>query len=91
MSATPTPNLWVPVCCERVMRYNVFSQQGGAGYGVLFCEVCNKNVTFELERLGDVSVYGEGARVLGMLASPKPPNVKRKKLDGDGAVNDKTL
>ena len=91
MSATQTPNLWVPVCCERVMRYNAFLQQGGTGYGVLFCEVCNKNVTFELEHLADLNVYGEGARVLGMLGSPKPPNAKRKKLDGDAAVNDKTL
>ncbi len=91
MGTTQTPSLLVPVCCERVMRYNAFLQQGGTGYGVLFCEVCNKNVTFELEHLADVSVYGEGARVLGMLGSPKPPNVKRKKLDGDAAVNDKTL
>jgi len=86
-----TPNLWVPVCCERVMRYNMFVQQGGAGYGVLVCAVCNKNVTFELEHQADVSMYGESARVLGMLGSPKPPNVQRKKLDGDAALNDKTL
>ena len=91
MSTAQTPNLWVPVCCERVMRYNMFLQKGGTGYGVLFCEVCNKNVTFELEQMGDVSVYGEGAKVLGMLGSPKPPKAKRKKLDGDAAVNDKTL
>lgn len=91
MGAAQTPNLWVPVCCERVMRYNAFMQKGSTGYGILFCEVCNKNVTFELEPLADVSVYGEGARVQGMLAAPKPPHTKRKKLDGDAAVNDKTL
>ena len=73
------------------MRYNAFMQKGSTGYGVLFCEVCNKNVTFELEQLADVSVYGEGARVLSMLGAPKPPHAKRKKLDGDAAVNDKTL
>ena len=72
------------------MRYNVFMQQGGTGYGVLVCSVCNKNVTFELEHQADVSTYGEGSRVLSMLGSPKPPNVERKKLDGD-ALNDKTL
>ena len=73
------------------MRYNVFMQQGGTGYGVLVCSVCNKNVTFELEHQADVSTYGEGSRVLSMLGSPKPPDVERKKLDGDAALNDKTL
>ena len=91
MGTMQTPNLWVPLCCERVMRYNMFMPQGGTAYGVLFCSVCNKNVTFELEHQADVSMYGEGSRVLSMLGSPKPPNVERKKLDGDAALNDKTL
>jgi hypothetical protein len=74
------------------MRYNVFAQQGAAAYGVLVCSVCNKNVTFELEHQADISNYGEGARVLSMLGSPRPPNMERKKLDGDAALNDdKTL
>jgi hypothetical protein len=74
------------------MRYNVFAQQGAAAYGVLVCSVCNKNVTFELEHQADVSKYGEGSRVLNMLGSPRPPNMERKKLDGDAALNDdKTL
>jgi len=73
------------------MRFNMFAQQGSAAYGVLVCSVCNKNVTFELEHQADVSVYGEGSRVLRMLGSPKPPNVERKKLDGDAALNDQTL
>jgi hypothetical protein len=91
LSTTQTPNLWVPVCCERVMRYNIFVQQGGTAYGALVCSVCNKNVTFELEHQADVSMYGEGSRVLSMLGSPKPPNVERKKLDRDAALNDQTL
>jgi hypothetical protein len=73
------------------MRYNMFVQQGGTAYGVLVCSVCNKNVTFELEHQADVSMYGEGSRVLSILGSPKPPNVERKKLSGDAALNDKTL
>lgn len=73
------------------MRYNVFAQEGGAGYGVLVCPVCNKSVTFELEHQVDASVYGEGSRVLSMLGSPKPPTVERKKTDGDAEVDDKTL
>ncbi len=74
-----TPNLWVPVCCERVMRYNMFLQRDGTGYGSLVCMKCNKNVTFELEQMSDVSAYGEGSRVLSMLGSPKPPTEERKK------------
>jgi hypothetical protein len=73
------------------MRFNMFVQQDGTGYGVLVCSVCNKNVTFELEHQADVSMYGEGSRVLSVLGSPKPPNVERKKLDGDAALNDNTL
>jgi hypothetical protein len=84
------PNLWVPVCCERVMRYNMFVQQDGTAYGALVCSVCNKNVTFELEQQAELSKYGEGARVLNMLGSPKPPNLKRRKA-GDGGQDDNTL
>ena len=91
MGTTQTPNLWVPVCCERVMRYNMFVQQNGTAYGALVCSVCNKNVTFELENYADLSAYGEGSRVLSMLGSPKPPNVPRQNPAGDSALNDQTL
>jgi hypothetical protein len=73
------------------MRFNIFASQGGTAYGALVCSVCNKNVTFELEHQADISVYGDGSRELSMLGSPKPPNVERKKPDGDAAMNDKTL
>ena len=73
------------------MRYNLFIQKDGMAYGSLVCTVCNKNVTFELEHLADLSTYGEGVRVLSMLASPKPPKVERRKVDGDAALNDQTL
>jgi len=73
------------------MRYNLFLQTDGAAYGSLVCTVCSKNVTFELEHMVDLSAYGEGSRVLGMLGAPKPPNVERRRPDGDAAMNDKTL
>jgi hypothetical protein len=73
------------------MRYNMFVQKDGTAYGALVCMVCSKNVTFELERLGDLSAYGDGCRALAMLASPKPPDVERRKADGDSALNDQTL
>jgi hypothetical protein len=73
------------------MRYNLFLQKDGSAYGSLVCTRCNKNVTFELEHLADLSAYGEGARVLNMLGTPKPPNVERGKAAGDAALNDQTL
>jgi len=91
LTAVQSSNVWIPVCCERVMRYNIFVQQDGAAYGALFCSVCSKNVTFELEHQADLSVYGEGSRVLNMLGAPKPPNVPRQKPAGDSASNDQTL
>ena len=91
MSPGETPNVWVPVCCYRVMRYNMFVPKGGAAYGTLVCGVCNKNVTFELESVLDLSAFGEGARVLNMLGSPKPPKVDRPKATQDAALNDQTL
>jgi hypothetical protein len=73
------------------MRLILFSTHVGAAYGSLVCSVCIKNVTFELESQSNLTMYGEGARVLNMLGAPKPPNVERKKPDGDAALNDKTL
>jgi hypothetical protein len=84
-------NVWVPVCCDRVMRYNMFVPKDGAAYGALVCTVCNKNVTFELESLLDLNAYGEGSRVLNMLGSPKPPKAERPKVAGDATLNDQTL
>ena len=73
------------------MRYNIFVQKEGTAYGSMVCSVCNKNVTFELEHLADVSAYGEGARVVSVLGSPKPPKEERRKIDRDAALNDQTL
>jgi len=91
VSPAQTTNLWVPVCCDRVMRYNMFRQSDGSGYGALVCAVCNKNITLELEQFADLSAYGEGARVVSLLGSPKPPNVERRKAAGDAEDTDKTL
>ncbi len=73
------------------MRFNMFLQKDGAAYAALVCTVCSKNVTFELEHHADLGAYGEGARALSMLGSPKPPNVARRKADGDATLNDQTL
>ena len=91
MDPTKTANLWIPVCCERVMRFNVFMQKDGTAYGSLVCTVCNKSVSFELEQQSDLGAYGEGARSLNMLVAPKPPKDERRKIDEDAAMNDQTL
>jgi hypothetical protein len=86
-----TANLWIPVCCERVMRFNVFAQKNGMAYGSLVCTVCNKSVSFELEHQADLAAYGDGARAITILGSPKPPQSVRRKIDEDAAMNDQTL
>jgi hypothetical protein len=73
------------------MRFNIFMQKNGVAYGSLVCTTCNKNVSFELEHQADLSVYGEGARALNMLGSPKPPKDVRRRVDEDAAMNDQTL
>jgi hypothetical protein len=91
LDPTKTANLWIPICCERVMRFNIFIQKNGTAYGSLVCTVCNKNVSFELEHQADLSAYGEGARTLSMLGAPKPPKDVRRKVDENAALNDQTL
>ncbi len=91
MDTPKATNVWIPVCCERVMRYNVFLQKDGPAYGSMVCTTCNKNITFELEPLTDVASYGEGARVLNFLGSPKPPKTERRRADADSAASDLTL
>ncbi|HVM74276.1 MAG TPA: hypothetical protein VMT75_01455 [Candidatus Saccharimonadales bacterium] len=73
------------------MRFNMFVQKNGTVYGSLVCMVCNKNVAYELEHNPDISVYGDGAKVISMLGSPKPPKEERKRVDEDAATNDLTL
>jgi hypothetical protein len=73
------------------MRYNIFVQKTGGAYGSLVCTVCNKSVSFELEHQADLGAYGDGARVVSMLGSPKPPKDARRKVDEDAAINDQTL
>lgn len=73
------------------MRFNVFVQKNGTVYGSLVCTVCNKSVSYELEHNPDLSGYGDGAKVISMLGSPKPPKDERKRIDEDAASKDLTL
>ena len=73
------------------MRFNMFVQKNGTVYGSLVCMVCNKSVSYELEHNPDLSGYGDGAKVISMVGSPKPPKDERKRIDEDAASKDLTL
>ena len=90
MAEPTTSNVWIPVCCERVMRFNVFIQKDSSAYGALVCSVCNKNVALELEKIVDLAAYGDGSRAINVLGSPRPPKTERRKADDD-TLSDQTL
>jgi hypothetical protein len=72
------------------MRFNVFIQKDSSAYGALVCSVCSKNITLELEHTVDLAAYGDGARAINMMGSPKPPKTERRRAD-DGTLSDQTL
>ncbi len=82
MSAEQTPIVWVPTCCGRVMRYNIFKLPDGGAYGSLVCTICSKNINLEQEPLAAVNTYGEGSSVLSVVGSPRPPKEERRKTRG---------
>jgi hypothetical protein len=91
MAADHASTMWVPVCCGRVMRCNMFRQADGGSYAALVCSVCNKNVTLEPEPLGAANNFGEGSTVLSLIGSPKPPRTERKKSLAEAGPDDPTL
>lgn len=91
MAADQGATMWVPVCCGRVMRCNMFKQADGGSYAALLCTVCNKNITLEQETLSEANSFGEGAKVLSLIGSPKPPKTERKKSFTESGPDDPTL
>ena len=89
-SSDRSSTMWVPVCCGRVMRCNMFRQAGGGAYAALVCSVCNKNITLEQESAA-ASSFGEGAKVLSLIGSPKPPKTERRKSSTEAGPDDPTL
>jgi hypothetical protein len=90
MTPDTTSAVWVPVCCGRVMRCNMFRLPDGGAYAALVCTICNKNITLEQESLAANS-YGEGSNVLSLLGSPKPPTTDRRKSVRDISLDEPTL
>jgi hypothetical protein len=79
MAADDSSEIWVPVCCGRVMRCNMFRQADGGTYAALVCSVCNKNITLEQESLAAAKEFGDGSNILSLMGSPKPPKTERRK------------
>ena len=93
MSPETPQKVWIPVCCGRVMRFNRFLKQDGEAYGSMVCTVCNKNIILEQEA-APAEAYGEGARLLTVIGTPKPPKTDRRKAsDALSGINtdDQTL
>ena len=91
MAADKASTMWVPVCCGRIMRCNMFRQPDGGAYAALVCTVCNKNITLEQEPLADANKFGDGSHILNLLGSPKPPKTERPKSFDDASSDDPTL
>ena len=91
MTADKAPTMWVPVCCGRIMRCNMFRQSEGGAYAALVCTVCNKNITLEQESLSGAKNFGDGSKILNLLGSPKPPETARRKSFADAGPDDPTL
>ncbi len=83
--------VWVPLCCERVMRYNVFGREDGGAFATLRCQVCTRSVTLEQENADKVKEYGERASVISLIGTPRPPTEDRTKSATDSGTNDPTL
>lgn len=73
------------------MRCNMFRQADGGAYAALLCTSCNKNITLEQEPLAAANSFGEGAKVLSLIGSPKPPMTDRRKSFTEAGTDDPTL
>jgi hypothetical protein len=62
---------WIPVCCERVMRHNVFGS-ANAVVATFVCTSCGKHISLQPHGSGTLEDYGEGARILQVLAVSRP-------------------
>jgi hypothetical protein len=91
MAAEKGSTVWVPVCCGRVMRCNMFRLADGGAYAALVCTQCNKNITLEQEPRATVNNFGEGSTVLSLMGSPKPPKTERRKSFPEAGPDDPTL
>jgi hypothetical protein len=69
---------WVPICCDHVMRHNVF-QAENEPVATLVCVSCGKHLTLQRHTSGSIDQYGEGAHLLQVVSVARP---FRNKSDG---------
>jgi hypothetical protein len=91
MASDKASTMWVPVCCSRVMRCNMFRPTDGGAYAALVCSVCNKNITLEQEPLAAADKFVDGSTILSLIASPKPPKTERRTSSTKSDADDQTL
>lgn len=91
MTEQETSTIWVPTCCGVTMRHNIFREREGAGHGTLVCPNCGKHISLEAEPLGSLNEFGEGARVLSVVATPRPPKKARRMAAANQQIDDQTL
>lgn len=91
MAADQASTIWVPVCCGRVMRCNMFRQANGGAYAALVCTVCNKNITLEQESLAAADTFGDGSSILRLVGAPKPPKMERGRPFAEAGPDDPTM
>ena len=75
MSLSDTNNdslIWVPMCCERVMRHNVFGQMGKSSVATFVCTSCGKHIALQPAISEVIEEYGQGAHVLRVLGVHRP-------------------
>ncbi len=82
--------VWVPVCCGRVMRCNMFRLANSRAYAALVCTECNKTVTLEQEPLVAANNFGEGSTILSLIGSPKPSKTERRESFKEAGPDDPT-
>ena len=90
MTGQETSMMWVPTCCGITMRHNIFREREGAGHGTLVCSNCGKHINLEPEPLGALNEFGEGAKVLSIVAAPRPPKAARRAASNQ-QIDDQTL
>lgn len=65
------------------MRFNRFLKADGEAFGSMVCTICNKNIVLEQEAVPPEGAYGEGARMLTVIGTPKPPKTDRRRASDD--------
>lgn len=81
--------MWVPICCETVMRYNTFGA-GDDSVAAFICTSCGKNFALQPHNGGSIDGYGQGARVVAVV-SVKHPSRERVKSAAAHSDRDDTM